>query len=260
MFPSQYIQMLHASRRVGTSVGVQRFYQAMVRHRAALQASAIRRHFLNGLLAARGVRKLMLGAGSTQREGGLMPDIAPQSPSVMYLDVTRPFPFDSETFEYIHAEHLIEHITRTEGLQMLSECRRVLKPGGVVRIATPDLAVLVGLYDGNRDEVGQRYIKWLTDLLFPEVGAYKAAFVLNNAFTNFGHKFLYDGELLELALTKVGFTNIREFPMGESDDENLRGIESHGEFAGNEEMVAFETMVFEATRPAEIYSDTRRRS
>jgi predicted SAM-dependent methyltransferase len=255
MFPLQYMQMLNhlrASGRVDTAASVKRFYQAMSRHRAALQASAIRRHFLNNYLAARGVRKLMLGAGSNSREGWLMTDIAPQSPAVMYLDVTRPFPFDSDTFEYIHAEHLIEHITWADGLQMLRECRRVLKPGGIVRIATPDLAVLIGLYDGKRNEVGQRYIQWITDLLYPEVGAYKAAFVINNAFTNFGHKFLYDGELLELAFTKAGFTNIREFPMGESDDENLRGIEFHGEFAGNEEMVAFETMVFEATRPAEI--------
>jgi predicted SAM-dependent methyltransferase len=254
MFPIQYIRMLNnlrASGRVDSSLSAQRFYQAMTRHRAAWQASPIRRRLLNSYLAARGIRKLMLGAGSNLREGWLITDITPQSTAVMYLDVTKPFPFEDNTFEYIHAEHLIEHIPWNDGLRMLRECRRVLKPGGIIRIATPDLAVLIGLYKTKLDQLGQRYIEWITDLSLEDLDTYKAAFVINNAFTNWGHKFLYDGELLELALTKAGFTNVREFLMGESDDENLRGIESHGELAANEEMVAFETMVFEASRPAE---------
>jgi predicted SAM-dependent methyltransferase len=221
----------------------------MARHRTALQASAITRRLLNNHLAAVNIRKLMLGAGSNLRPGWLLTDIAPQSSTVMYLDVTKPFPFDSEMFEYIHAEHLIEHLSWSDGLRMLRECRRVLTPGGIIRIATPDLATLLGLYyEQQHDDLGRRYIEWITDLTLADVDDYKAAFVINNAFTNFGHKFLYDRELLELALTKAAFIDIREFPMGESDDENLRGIESHGEIAANEEMVAFETMVFEATR------------
>jgi predicted SAM-dependent methyltransferase len=196
-------------------------------------------------LASHEIRKLQLGAGANAPDGWLSTDIAPLTDSVVQLDATKPFPLDDDTFDYVHCEHMIEHITWQEGLFMLRECRRVLKPGGIVRIATPDLEVIIGLYRSRKNRLNERYIKWITDMSLDGVDVYKAAFVINGVFSNWGHKFLYDGELLELAMRKAGFTNIRRLAVGESDDENLRGIESHGRLADNEEMVAFETMVFE---------------
>ena len=76
----------------------------------------------------------------------------------------------------------------------------------------------------------------------------KASLVINNQFYNHGHQFLYDGELLELALQKAGFIKIRRCASGKSNDENLRGIESHGMNVGDLAMATFETMVFEADR------------
>lgn len=196
-------------------------------------------------LATHKIRKLQLGAGDNAPDGWLSTDLAPMSDRVVQLDATKPFPLGDDTFDYVHCEHMIEHITWHEGLFMLRECRRVLKPGGLVRIATPDLEVMIGLYSRRKSRLNEKYIKWITDMSLDGVDVYRAAFVINSAFSNWGHKFLYDGELLELALRKAGFTNIRRLAVGESDDENLRGIESHGRLADNEEMVAFETMVFE---------------
>jgi predicted SAM-dependent methyltransferase len=59
------------------------------------------------------------------------------SEGTVFLDATTPFPFDCGTFDYIYCEHMIEHISWQKGQTMLRECHRVLKPRGVMRIATP---------------------------------------------------------------------------------------------------------------------------
>ncbi len=225
----------------------QAYYFGLLNYLNGLYAAYGDGQYLKNYLAASGINKLQLGSSSTVPEGWLGTDIAPQSDRVVYLDATKPYPFDDDTFDYVHSEHLIEHLTWHEGLFMLRECHRVLRPGGTIRIATPDLEVLIGLYTNQSDPLNKKYIKWITDASMYGIDTYKATFVINNAFRNWGHQFLYDGELLEMALRSSGYTNIRRCCVGESDDENLRGIECHGELAGNEEMVAFETMVFEAT-------------
>jgi len=204
---------------------------------------------IESYLASNKSRKLQVGAGPTSRAGWLSTDIAPDLDGVVYLDATQRFPFDDGTFDYLYSEHMIEHVPWAAGRFMLRECARVLKPGGTIRIATPDLSVILGLYGGGGDAVRQRYIQWITDRYLEGVTEYRATFVINNAFRNWGHQFLYDADLLQTAMREAGFTDIRRCNVGESDDENLRGIESHGDNVADHEMVAFETMIFEAKRP-----------
>jgi hypothetical protein len=47
----------------------------------------------------------------------------------------------------------------------------------------------------------------------------------------------------------IGFENIRFYRPGESDDENLRGIESHGRVMGCEEFNQFEAFAIEGDVP-----------
>ncbi len=197
-------------------------------------------------LATHKIRKLQLGAGPTIHAGWLRTDIKPAKNRI-FLDATKRFPLESDTFDYIHSEHMIEHISWQKGLFMLKECHRVLKQNGVVRVATPNLESIIGLYNQKDDPLGARYIQWITDRHISGVEIYKASFVINNAFRNYGHQFLYDGDLLELALKESGFINVHRCAMGESKDDNLMGIEDHGKNTGNEELVAFETMVYEGT-------------
>jgi predicted SAM-dependent methyltransferase len=193
---------------------------------------------------------LQVGAGPTRLDGWLSTDIAPASDYVAYLDATEPFPFECGTFDYVYSEHMIEHIPWSDGLFMLRECRRVLKPGGTLRIATPNLEVLIGLYSANRDRLQDRYIKWITDTYLNGLKVYNASFVINNAFRNWGHQFLYDGDLITLAMRQAGLVDIERCHFGESNDPNLRSIESHGRHvAVNDDMAMFETLVFEGRCP-----------
>lgn len=209
------------------------------------------RVFFQEYLATHKVRKLHIGAGDGGLDGWLNTDIEPGADNVFFLDATKPFPFDEHTFDYAYSEHMIEHISRRDASFMLGECRRVLKPGGTIRIATPDLQVLAGLYAGNGDPDKHRYIKWITDRLMKNTKEYQPGFVINQAFYNWGHQFLYDTELLTIALKEAGFADVRQFAMGFSEDAHLRGIESHGKFIDDDEIAAFETLVLEAKRPGE---------
>jgi predicted SAM-dependent methyltransferase len=164
----------------------------------------------------------------------------------MYLDATKPLPFPDATFDYIYSEHMIEHISWRDGLNMLTECRRALKRGGVLRVATPDLAVMAGLLR-DHSQIARRYVEWVQEFAFRDMPIRSTAFAINCAFHNWGHKFLYDAETLERTMRLAGFKLTRRYLPGQSDDPQLAGIETHGVNVCAPEMGDFETMVIEAT-------------
>ena len=195
------------------------------------------------------VRKLQLGTSNSPMVGWLNTDVLPTKPEIVYLDATRRFPFKDDTFDYVYCEHMIEHIDYQNALLMLGECFRVLKPGGKIRMSTPDLRALIGLLSGDKTALQNLYVDLATRKFLPEVTYCKEVFVVNNAFRAWGHQFLYDRETIEITMNKVGFENITYYRPGASDDESLRGIESHGIVVGCEEFNQFEAFVVEGRTP-----------
>ena len=234
-----------ALQKSDTIVAVVHDIRKMLRMASRMTRSKRIREYLR----ANRIRKLQLGAGSTSLPGWLCTDLIHRPGEVVYLDVTKPFPFDNVLFDFISSEHLIEHLSWGDGRRMLLECYRVLKPGGIIRTATPDLGVLLGLYGPTATPDREQYIKWITDCFLAGVDVYKPQFAINTAFCKRGHQFLYDGEILELALRRAGFEDITRCKYGESLHEHLRGIECHGMKVGSTEMISYETMVYEARRP-----------
>jgi predicted SAM-dependent methyltransferase len=214
-----------------------------------LELNRARSQALAAYLRSHQVRKLQLGAGKNVLDGWFNTDLAPSSPGVFYLDSTQRFPFGDATFRYILSEHHIEHLAYTQGIFTLRECHRVLEPGGRLRVATPSLEVLIELYTSAPDELQKRYIRFITDTFLPEIRVYSPAFVINNAFHNWGHQFLYDRATLQGVMEEVGFVDVAPAALGSSEDEQLRGVEMHGRFIGDEAMSRFETMVLEGRRP-----------
>ncbi|MGA2802459.1 MAG: methyltransferase domain-containing protein [Verrucomicrobiota bacterium] len=192
------------------------------------------------------VSKLQLGSGLKLLDGWLNTDCSLFFRAECFLDVTRPFPFEDKVFNYVFTEHLIEHLTYPEGVAMLQECHRVLKPGGSIRVTCPDLRILVGLYATEKTGAQKQFIKTMVDNSLPHIRIYKESFVINNSIRNWGHKFIYDQETLTAAMESVGFTEVTRFNLCESNDLNLQGLESHGP---GDEAKCFETMVLQAKRP-----------
>ena len=210
----------------------------------------LRQPIISDWLAKENVRRLHLGAGATGMRGWLNTDLDPRrgGSNFVFLDVTEPFPFPDASIDLIFCEHMIEHIGYADGVGMLGECWRVLKPGGALRVSTPDLAVLAALYNGPLNEMQESYVRYIVDQSMPGCTDYAPAFVVNSAFHAWGPRFLYDEAILRGALQRAGFCDVTRHAMGESSIADFRGVESHGKQAGHYPMAEFESMVFEARR------------
>ncbi len=69
--------------------------------------------------------------------------------AVRYLDLSLRFRFPDDYFECVYASHVLEHLHPDVAEHCLSEVYRVLAPGGIVRLAVPDLDRVVAEYDPN---------------------------------------------------------------------------------------------------------------
>src|SRR5262249_26325234 len=151
---------------------------------------------------------------------------------------------------YVFAEHTIEHFTYDVGQRMLQECRRVLVPGGRIRLCTPDMRSIFALLEQEDDaSVQARYTGWSIRTFLPAHTPILPAFAVNQVFRGWGHRFIYDSVSLAHALRAAGFTDVSQHAMGESSDVHLRGIDSHGATAEDQEFIRFETLAMEASRP-----------
>ena len=144
-------------------------------------------------------RRLHVGSGGHHLAGWMNLDID-AAPSVdLAADIRRSLPFRSASVDLIHSEDVIEHVDRDAGQLFLSECHRVLKSGGVMRLLTPDLHLLIERVYLQRDD---RHLAWCSSYLEAR-GPCEA---LNmHLRMNGDHRFVYDAELLTDVLEKIGF-------------------------------------------------------
>ncbi len=95
--------------------------------------------------------KLNLACGRNPLPGWLNTDIdTALTKETVFLDVRKRFPFSNSIFSYVYCEHLIEHLEYEQGVKMVNEVFRVVKPGGKIRVSTPDLNFLVELHAENK--------------------------------------------------------------------------------------------------------------
>jgi len=132
---------------------------------------------------------LNVGCGSHCIDGFLNVDIDARADA--YTDITRPLPFPNSSFAGIFCEEVLEHVNKNTGQQMLTECWRVLKPGGVLRITTPSLE-----YFAQKLE---------TDPL----GTDPLGEAINEIFYGHCHRHIYSQLALRDALAQAGFATIR---------------------------------------------------
>lgn len=94
--------------------------------------------------------KLHLGCGHRRIEGWVNVDIAPSQEVDLVADVLS-LPLDDGCADIIYASHLLEHLEQSAVQPALLEWRRVLTPGGVLRLAVPDFANIAKRYLHEQD-------------------------------------------------------------------------------------------------------------
>lgn len=169
--------------------------------------------------------KLHLGCGTVYKDGWINIDNNSDK-NIKKLDLNYDLsdgiPFEKDSVDYIYNEHFLEHLTVEEGQVFLKDCLRVLKKGGVMRIAMPDLEYSVKEYFNSnwKEENAEEFKKF--HLEFIQTRAER----LNMAFRWWGHKWLYDKEELERRLREAGFEQIRFCEWNKSEYIELKGLET----------------------------------
>lgn len=142
--------------------------------------------------------RVHLGAGDHRLSGWINVDILPSVADVL-ADFTSPLPFRTGSVDLLHSEDLLEHLDGETGKRLLTECYRVLRPDGVMRLLTPDLRALVERVYLQREP---RQLTWCSAHLSTR-GPCEA---LNmHLRMNGEHRFVYDEEHLSETLRAIGF-------------------------------------------------------
>jgi predicted SAM-dependent methyltransferase len=119
-------------------------------------------------------------------------------------DATKPFPVEEGSFEWVYSEHFIEHIPQQMAVEWLREVRRLLKPGGFLRLSTPSLLKYA---EGCLDKKGQffkEHAKRLKGMGVKNVPL-RPAWMVNQIFRNWGHQWIYDVEEIRYIAGLAGF-------------------------------------------------------
>lgn len=103
---------------------------------------------------------LNVGCGRRFHPSWVNIDIQPTDPQVMPHDIRDGLRFQDESFEVVYHSHVLEHLSPHDGLTLLRECYRVLKPGGTIRVAVPDLEEIARLYLQSLELARQGHRDW----------------------------------------------------------------------------------------------------
>ncbi len=151
---------------------------------------------------------LHLGCGPKYLPGFVNIDANPKQKIDIWLDVRCGLPFASNSIDSIYSTHMIEHFYPDELEQLLRECKRVLKPGGGLRLVVPSLRNAISAYQQER-------MDWFYDSFprhFDSLGGRFSNFV----FCDGQHRTAFDFEYLHEVLREAGFQQIEESTEGKS--------------------------------------------
>ena len=212
------------------------------------QLDLFRRKQIKQYLNNNSVAKLHIGCGKNIIAGWLNTDISIKrcKEGALYLDAGDRFPFPDNSFDYVYSEHLFEHLNYPQAVNMLSECHRILKHSGVIRISTPNFRFLVDLYLNPEKPINKAYICWSANgggggKTIPE----SSIFVINKFHTTWGHKIIYDAETLSNLMRENGFKDICHCEISKSKNTELINIEGHFKYIPFD-YCKLETMILEA--------------
>lgn len=96
---------------------------------------------------------LNLGCGNRYNEQWINIDVQARPPHVIGHDLATGIPLPNESCEVAYHSSFLEHLRRHEAEILTKECFRVLKPNGVLRVATPDLERICQLYLEKLEDV-----------------------------------------------------------------------------------------------------------
>jgi predicted SAM-dependent methyltransferase len=148
-----------------------------------------------------------------------------EAPAIsLNFNILPSLPLVDGTIRGINLSHFLEHFDLGTGLDILRNCRRVLRPGGVLRVSCPDLrkyalAYLAGDSDFYARTGSLAYCNYRG---LPTAGAVFAGKAYDGSN---GHKWFYDAETVIVQLREAGFAQAEARNLHESRLPRIKEIE-----------------------------------
>jgi len=163
----------------------------------------------------RNAHYLNVGCGKKAQSGFLNLDFIWQPGVHLVWDLKWRLPIPPNSLSGIYTEHCLEHISlRLLTRRVLPEFRRILAPGGTLRIIVPDAELYLKLYGDAlaKPDVSFPYPEW--DLPTPMMH-------VNECFRGFGHQYAYDFATFRIILEQAGFKDIERLDYRHGRDPKL---------------------------------------
>lgn len=95
---------------------------------------------------------LNLGCGQRFHADWTNIDFQSTGQGVIAHNLSKGIPFPDNSFDCVYHSHVLEHFPKSQAEKFLSECYRVLKPQGIIRVVVPDLEQIARLYLYNLEQ------------------------------------------------------------------------------------------------------------
>lgn len=135
-----------------------------------------------------------------------------KSADIGYADASKRIPEPNSSVDVLYSSHMLEHLDRFDRDRFLKEAFRVLKPGGILRLAVPNIRYLIDNYLADQDAdnfiatarmTRDKPRKLVSKIRYVVVG-------------DRNHQWMYDGASLCKLLASVGFSDPQVMPSGET--------------------------------------------
>jgi len=129
-------------------------------------------------------------------------------PKIKLVDIRKKFPLEDETVKVIFCSQVLEHFEYWETRNILKECYRVMKIGGLIRISVPDIDKIVKNYLSNKNKIESA--RDFDKTIFGDEKDKSPNFLmkLSMIFVRY-HKWHYNYAYLSNLLKEVGFSKIK---------------------------------------------------
>lgn len=164
--------------------------------------------------------KLNCGSGVCPLPGWINVDVDPDSGADVVADLGQAIPWPDASVDFIHSEDFLSCLGTIEQVRsFLAEARRVLKPGGAMRLLIPSLERLLDAWRDRPEWLIEHWNRSVGLPLVPETAGH-----LVNLALKLNPGFFFDRPTLDGLLHEAGFS-VRTVDYNQSPHPELRGLD-----------------------------------
>lgn len=117
------------------------------------------------------MKLINIGCGLSFHTDWVNIDIVSSSPEVRQHDIRKNLPYPDGEFDACYTSHMLEHLRPQEAERLIAECRRILKPQGIIRVVVPDLETIAREYLNALEKVaaGEQKLEYNYDWMMLEL-------------------------------------------------------------------------------------------